>query len=205
MSTASGPAKRHLIPIAWVLALTMLIDVGLPPRVEAAPDPSLTFNGVSLPIKVGPFVQTHVKDYRPEHPGLGLGIEYAAPGFKATVYVFNAGLPSIPEGPRSAPVSAIFRQSMNDIEEAMRQGIYESSSVNRIYVTKPSSREEFMAADIDLVDDGQPARSFLYVTGHQNQFVKIRITTSTPASADPAPTAEGFARELGRSFWPESQ
>ena len=156
--------------------------------------------GSDFPAKVNAFDRGRVTNFERQHPGLGYAIAYHGPGREeATVYVYDLGLSLIPEGPLNDAVKQAFGQASNDVAASYST----VELVGRYSTGSTRAGVEFLCAEFLITKSGLSKRSFLYLTGHNSKFVKIRVTlgTSDPTVA----TARKFADEIASVLWPNRQ
>jgi len=133
------------------------------------------YRGIVLPAKIAGFQRGSVTDNEATSPGLGLTISYAAPGIKATVFVYDRGIREMPEGADNAVVHAQARQSFQDIGSA-----YSDVKVLEALAPGAASCAHFLRAKVSFIDarNGEPElmHSFLYFGSRKGNFVKVRLT-----------------------------
>jgi hypothetical protein len=132
--------------------------------------------------------------HRFDDPRLGSSVAYHSPsGLVATVYVYDKGLASIPDG-ASAVARAELAQASDDIAEAKRQGKWKSVDGGTPWEARLGSGPRSIAAGAASFRlghaDGE-ALSDLLVAGRRGQFVKVRCT-------DPAERKAACERDLAR-------
>mgnify|MGYP006088620155 CR=1 FL=1 len=150
---------------------------------------------VVFPDSIQAFQKSEMIDNEAEHPGLGCTVPYNAPGVKATIYVYDLNFEVIPDGPESECVLQHFRNEVAQLTQMVEHGLYASASVNQVYVTGgPERGREFLCADISIRQNGQELDSYLYLTGYDGKFVKVRVTS--PSSEQSEMQARKFADEV---------
>lgn len=160
------------------------------------------FYGINIPEMIHGSALGKPIDNEASSPGLGVTIPFSSPAFKATVFIYDLGLQSVPEGPMSELVLNHFYQLIKEIESAVEYGVYNYARLTGKYATGSQSRgREILCAEIEIGQGGNSLYSYLYLTGHKDKFVKVRITT--PAQQRGAVAARQFADELAMAFWPE--
>jgi hypothetical protein len=137
---------------------------GLPPA-PGFVDPE---TGLALPYEIGWWHLTGVTDNETSHPGLGYTVNYGAPGFKATIYVYDKGL-QVPDSVTSEIAKAEFRAAISDMT-TVHPG---ASPLHPHWV----SRDGLLRQDFDLAGD----RTVVALGVSHGRFVKVRVT----AESDP--------------------
>lgn len=186
------------------LALTTLLAIPSAAAQLRNDMPPTHYFGIPAPQQIGPFKQGRVQDYTQENPELGVGVEYSAPGHKATVYIYNGGLTSIPEGPETELIRSVVSQARRDISLMVERGIYRSAAHDSDFSFQHAKRTSFLCSKFSLVDDSGTGPSFLCATGFRNHIVKIRLTGSeqaTQAGIDETRVIELFLSRLADAFW----
>lgn len=163
-----------------------------------------TFYGVPSPKVILDFVRGAPTDNEAANPGLGVTIPYSHPHIQATVYIYSLGATSIPEGPLSEPVRQHFRQVMDEVELMAGLGGRGSARAVKKYATgSPDRGQEFLCAEFAVQQGERTFESYAYLTGHNNHFVKLRLTA--PSEARASSTARAFADAFAAVFWPHGQ
>ena len=159
------------------------------------------FYGVYLPRQVGEFTRDTAIDNEATNPGLGVTVPYSAPGLKATVYVYDLGIPTIPEGPTSDITLRLFSRSVEDVHALATHGVYESVHLQEKYGTgSPARGQEFLCAQFEIKQGGRRLDSYVFLTAHSSKFIKIRITV--PPDSENNRRARAFADDIAVSLWP---
>jgi hypothetical protein len=169
-------------------AATVLVGAA---RSDDLPGPKITFPDVKGLTRDKP--QTYPK------AELGYSVGYKAPGFTATVYVYNMGLAKIPDGIKSDEVKDELKRAAGDIDRAVQAGLYKSAKEvgkeETVTMGKGKGAPELLRRRFELeikdtVRNTESVRqSEVYVTGYKNHFVKVRITHEPDDKTAPDKTA----------------
>jgi hypothetical protein len=152
--------------------------------------------GVKLSMQYAEFTRGTVIDNERENPGLGSTVPYHwADHGESTIYIYNKGLREIPDGPMSHEVRQEFHRATEDVLD-MPGGQAELISQ---YGTGTPERAEFLCAESILTDLNGSRRTFLYVTGASNNFVKIRVALKANNAGDLI--ARKFADAVASELW----
>lgn len=156
--------------------------------------------GLRFPDRLGP--ATLMKGDRYPQAALGHGIEYRAPGFAGSVYVYDGGNQNIPDGTASDIVRAQFTQARNDIFTIQRQrNLPDPQLIGERPIRVGDI--EFLAASYRFTRNDIESISLVGLTGFRRHFVKLRV--SVPAASGAAGVAkvdefvDGVARLLAGS------
>jgi hypothetical protein len=165
-------------PYVWICFLITLLS--MPAVREAWAEAYLhPATGMVFQDRVAGMDRGVVTDFEREHPGLGVGIGYNAPGITATIYLYNLGMESVPDSLDSPVLTALFEQAVEDVLQAGRMGMYDSlrkTSETVIGFPAPQSGPRALCASFDVVQQGVERLSKLYLLAYRNHFLKIRFT-----------------------------
>ncbi|MGF3027969.1 hypothetical protein ACQVP2_34905 [Methylobacterium aquaticum] len=152
----------------------------------------------TFPSQIGPFKKGRVVSHEARHPGAGYGIAYHGNiADEATVYVYDNRLDSIPSDPMDEIVLGEFQATMRDIHQHYASQGVAPELVGQYGTGSPSRGLEFLCAEFLIPSTS--TRTFLYVTGAYNQFVKLRVSYRDRGEADP--TARNFADQVAEILW----
>jgi hypothetical protein len=159
--------------------------------------------GILLDAEYGGFSRSKIINNEALHPGYGCTVSYNGwPEGEATIYIYDKRRDDIPDGPTSPTVLTEFDQATH--EALLLQSAGRSLElVDRYGTGSPERGKEFLCAVFVLRDDLGTRRSYLYLTGSNGSFVKIRITLRTNDTADP--TARNFADAVATRLWGRSR
>ncbi len=179
-----------------LFALTAtLVLVGIARPAEDPPGPKIDFPDVKGLTRGK--IQTFPK------AELGYSVGYNAPGFNATVYVYNLGLKKIPDGPKSDEAKAQMKQATADLETVRQAGVYKSVKELGMEETIPLGKGKDAPTTLrrrfELELNSGVKLSEIYVTGYKDHFVKIRISHDPDDKAAPEKIAT-LLEELGKSL-----
>lgn len=137
-----------------------------------------------FPAEIAGFARGPRTDYESRAPGLGYPMAYTNGRWKADIYVYDAGVRTIPDGPSSPAVEAQLAQAVGDIRTAVERGFYRGSE-DLGPVRLPGAAGTRLACRAIAID--HPAlgltESLLCLTGLGGRFVKFRL--SGPAATRP--------------------
>src|SRR5262249_44885089 len=150
---------------------------GFAPEVKlgrANPDEE-SIAGIPCPIRLGTWTRGTLKATWPL--GLGVSFSYACPedGI-ATLYVYDLNRGMIPDGPDSEIVKSEFEEGKRQIESRFGS-VAELRTEDKVRIgTGPCTFEAKRAIFVVEGIGGPAIVSHLYLTGHRNQLVKVRIS-----------------------------
>jgi hypothetical protein len=115
----------------------------------------------------------------------GYSVQYQSDKAFFTVFVYNAGVEKIPDGPESDTVKAEMYESLLVLEAQKRgkQPRYKSLSpldeeVIDFGASKTAPQIRRKRYEVEIIGEGA-AVTELYLTGYKNHFIKIRATYPT--------------------------
>jgi hypothetical protein len=146
-------------------------------------DPApLTIGSIFFPTEIAGFSRGDVIDNRIHNKGLGHSIPYNRPDVKATIYLYNNNMGSIPDGPTSDVVHQQFKQAISDVFRSAPQIGYDDVQLaESYYVGDPETAHSFAIGEFEIQQGGQELISHLCLTGHEGKFIKVRITAAAEA------------------------
>ncbi len=157
--------------------------------------------GFTLPSELAGFQRGTIIDNEPRSKGLGISVPYTAPGVQATVYIYDRGIQSLPDGFEAPAVQEQAQQAVRDI-------FITYTEVHELKKLAPGvgSCSKFLRAEFSYINPrSNPAEllhSYLYVGGRKGNFVKIRITHPAKFASAIGEVAElRFAQELCKSTY----
>jgi hypothetical protein len=143
--------------------------------------------GISFPDEIAGFERIGVKDFEALRPGFGFSYVYrTADGVTASVYVYTAGLPRVPDD-LAHPVFAFVReQTVREVLQ-VAQSRGESARATWEETIKVSSQR----GEVPVLSDGfiisapaGPRNSFVWLWPARGHFIKIRMTSEAAGERD---------------------
>lgn len=137
-----------------------------------------------------------------EDPRLGLGVTYQEGGTSLTLFIYNAGQKEIPPGVDGSLVRAQFEQSKSDIQEAVRQKIFDKAVLEREGIAQLGSQDPKVPAReavFDVKMGNEELKSYLYMTSVNNFLFKVRYTVPQSWRAAQRTRSGGDLTGSGRS------
>jgi hypothetical protein len=137
-------------------------------------------NPLRLPFVISDLRRGEAINNETEEPGFGLTIPYSNANAKATIYLYDAGLDEIPSNPESKAVHGEFRNAMSNLKILEGMGAYDNLQQRdgAYYSGSPERGFEFICGDLEYENRGTNIYSMMCVTGHEDHFVKVRISSS---------------------------
>jgi hypothetical protein len=92
--------------IAMLVALLLVVPVAQAqvPAPMQVPNEPVTYFGLTFPVEIGGARRLGVRDHEAGSAGLGYSAGYRHGAMTSTVYIYDDGLPSIPDDLKSAVV-----------------------------------------------------------------------------------------------------
>jgi len=165
----------------WWLGITLASA----PLAAVAQAVSLLPSPLELPRRIGPLEH----DDKPHHfpdKRLGSAYQYNGSGQSLTVYVYDAGVKDIPDGPDSVPTCEQFEEAKSGVMQANYAGAMLKSE-QMVRLSAPDELPLAREAVFEFKIEGRPAYSYVWITGGANLFMKMRFTADA-ALRDELPT-----------------
>ncbi len=157
--------------------------------------------GIRFPDRLGGLALMKGERY-PQAP-LGHGVEYRARAsgsgaiYAGSIYVYNGGNPSVPDGIASNLVRAEFARARGDIAAiAKTNNLPEPVLLGER--TIQSGGIEFLTATYRMVRNDNPVITFVGLTGARRHFIKLRVSVPAANGAAAAGEIDAFVTEVGR-------
>jgi hypothetical protein len=156
-----------------------------------------------LPETLGGLPRVSAFNYETRSPGLGVSFKYraAVPAIFADIYVFNGGLPRIPEGIDDPAVAGMFDSAIGDIRAMGEAGRYRDveliGSDSIPLGDAPGARRALRARFSYTLSEGK-VYSHVYGLAVRNHFVKMRFTYRQDQAGEAVPVLGAVLQELGR-------
>ena len=154
---------------------------------QAKPDPTPTPEKVKLErvVKFDGNVKfpdvdgwTRGEKYQYPSPELGYSVTYESKAGRVTVYVYNAGLETIPND-LTGPVNDQMLNARREIKVIVDQGRYDSATegkIETVTIGGPSGKIKSLHTEFTIKANGNEFESETYIFPYNNYFIKYRIT-----------------------------
>jgi hypothetical protein len=187
---------KHLCKGTFAIALSVLAVFA-----ALAQEP-LRVHGLAIPAEVGGFTRGPVRDYEAQQPGLGQSVRFTArPGWIIDVFIYDAQLKVIPDDIDSSVQLGQFAQAKGDIVEAGRRGFYVNVQERAAFTVGGGARRFACAMFNYQRGDKREIDSFVCLSGWNNRFVKLRMSSpaGSMAQGDATKFAEAWISLLSQS------
>jgi hypothetical protein len=177
--------------------------VALAPHAGVAADKgTLKRFGLVFPARIGGTDRGVHTDFEKKQAGLGHSVEYDAPHWTVTVYIYDKKQKAIPEEVESGAISKEFEAAKGDIFRAEEKGYYSDVALNGEFLLADlSGQNRFQCASFGFVHKKRgDVDSFLCVTSWLGKFVKMRATADRSDGTESA-----FRQYMGawiEHLWP---
>lgn len=152
--------------------------------------------GIEFPDKIAGLENVKVTDYEDRYPGLGIGVSYRHSGIKADIYLYKGRFPQIPQGINSPLITHHFEQVVGDIYNYEKKGAYQS--VKKLSEGKISlGHQSALSASFSYFEKDIERLSYIYLTGYDNHFLKIRFTYYQSVKTDGKASLSDFLKTIG--------
>jgi hypothetical protein len=180
------------------LAMTMAVSGG---AAWAAGEPlKLGPTRLELPPRIGPLVTDGVAHGFGD-PRLGVGYQYNGAGLALTIYVYDGGIPDIPDGGDTIASCQQFEQAKSEIQGAGYANV-SLKSQQLVRLLPPEAAPVAREAVLELVRDGHAVISYLWVTGFDGNFIKLRFSLDAALRDEMAEARRAVLDALGGAMKP---
>lgn len=155
---------RILVLMVMSLATPLLAQET---TLQLAPSP------VELPTRIGPLV-ANPTPHKYDKPEMGASWQYSGSGASLTVYVYDAGIADLPDGADTVPACIEFEVAKQGAMQAYKDS--KLVSENMVRLLPPEGAPLMREAALEMIREGHPVVSFVWVTTVARQFIKLRFT-----------------------------
>jgi hypothetical protein len=156
--------------------------------------------GLLFPDRFAAMEKAGIRDFERENPGFGTSVSYNAPGITVTIYLYTAGLKSVPSNLASPVMRRHFAEVVGEVIGAGKRGGYYSNvkkiSEEEVSLGAPHAEPRALLATFSYVQSGRERLSKLYLMGYKNHFLKVRFTYDKSVRSGAEETHKQFLREL---------
>ena len=182
----------------FLLCLLMSFSFAHPLFAETYRHPE---TGICLPDRLAGLLKLSFNNYEEKRAGLGVSVGYGAPDVTATIYLYNMGMKSIPEGIDASDFRTHFDQVVAEVIGAGQNGPYRDVkilSVEKALLDPGKDGPSALSATFTYVvlHSGKEVLSKLYLMGYKNHFLKIRFTGHMERRIEGEKALERFLQEL---------
>jgi hypothetical protein len=187
---------------AVVLAAAALL---LSAAAAFAQEPTKVIYGLSIPERVGGLVYRQTVDFESKSPGLGYALRFSGrPGWVVDVYIYDAGLKTIPADVESSVVKDQLAQAKGDVFELGKRGTYADVAEQGDFTIPDGGKTRFICASFSYLRGERVdinVESYLCLSTWNNRFFKVRMTApkGTMSQSDATDFVKAWFAVLGRS------
>ena len=146
-----------------------------------------------FPDPLGEFVLKERKQF--PQKGEGAAIVYEGKDVRGAVYVYNAGLASVPTGVGDPAIHRHFQETAAALQQAAKQSPGKVKPVKGSTISAfPGCGPQFMWRADEVSMGANALVSRTYLTGFRNNFVKLRVTHARTDAA----AADDFVQRIRR-------
>jgi hypothetical protein len=187
--------SAYVRPIASMAFACLIANAVISGVRAQAPDQQVTYYGLTFPMEIGGGRRSDVHDYETTHPGLGYSVGYGHRGAVSTVYIYDGGLPRIPDDLNAPVVTRQLEQARSDIRRARPAGTVEDKGH---FAITDGQRRPRLICDGVVMKNGirgdnpgaPPIDSFVCLGVVNGKFFKVR--TSMPQRPDSEAEVRSF-------------
>jgi hypothetical protein len=145
------------------------------------PDGPVTYLGLTFPSEIGGVQRFNVRAYEPDNPGLGYSAAYRQGEATSTVYIYDNGVPSIPDKLDSTVFRDQFKKVKADVGRAV-QGTSVKETVT-FTILDALRRARLICSAYVLTRESRAYDSFVCLGVFNGKFFKVRTTMPQRADA----------------------
>ena len=136
--------------------------------------------GYNLPWEILGFIRGYVTDYESQRPGLGYSVSYHWRHEEATLYVYDNGNSFIPDDPTDDVVVGQLRKNIDEVYEyARRTEMLECTLLSCDVKSIDGKKALWLCAEFSQkISEDDTKRSYIFLRGHRNRYIKVRMTVS---------------------------
>jgi hypothetical protein len=154
---------------------------------------------IVLPKRIGPMTLSGAP-HKYDDPRLGISYQYSGDGLSLTVYVYDAGVAELSDGPDTMPVCREYEIAKQGVEQAYQKVQLKSELIVRL--NSPDELPLIREAHYEYEREGRPTLSFIWITTAAKYFVKLRLSMD-PRLRDELPDARrGLLSIVGDAIKP---
>ena len=162
-----------------------------------------------MPLTLGLSKRGEIKDFEATNPGLGQAVQYALPGWRNTLFVYDLKRTDIPEAADAAVIAPQLAQAAADILTLKQRGDYADVEEGLAFTVPSGANARFHCKSYVLKSPTplggvksatSEFDSYLCVTTWRQKFVKARLTTARRPAA--AREAAAFIAALDQALKP---
>jgi len=173
-------SMSRLLTFAFFIFLTggTSIAIEQPP---SAP-PSLTWQHVGS------------KSYESQFPGLGTSQRYESPAGYIDVYVYSLGRNDWKPGVSDSQFAGHFESTVTEVRTLAQRGLYTNLQMDAIRDLVVAGNT-FRTIHFYFSANGKPMNSATYLTVHNGQLLKYRVSIYAASGLDVTAVAQSFIKE----------
>lgn len=137
------------------------------------PTVRLTPTPVEIPTRIGP-LQLSGEPHKYDQPGMGVSWQYGMPGASLTVYVYDAEQKDLADGADTIPACIEFEVAKQGVAQSYQQ--VKLVSQHMVKLVPPEEVPLMREAVYEMMREGHPVVSYVWVTTVAGQFLKLRFT-----------------------------
>lgn len=155
---------------------------------------------LEIPRQFGPLTYRGTPDTFGD-AALGTGYRFQAPGMALTFYAYDSGMSDIPDGADNVPVCQEFEHAKSDITQAgYGHTVHKGDQLVRL--NPPDEHPLAREAAFEFEIESHPALSFVWFTGIEKTFIKVRFTADAQLRNEVPELRRAVLEALGDAIGP---
>jgi hypothetical protein len=159
----------------------------------------LSPTSIELPTRIGPLV-ANPAPHKYDPPAMGVSWQYSAPGASLTVYVYDAGVADLQDGADTVPVCIEFESAKQGALQAYKEA--KLISQNMVRLLPPEETPLMREASLELVREGHPMLSYVWITTASKQFIKLRFSMDKRRADEAQDARRAILAAVGNALKP---
>jgi hypothetical protein len=181
---------KALIPWFMFLAASASAEQA---NIRLAPTP------LEMPRTIGP-LRGDPDPHKYDDPALGVSYQYNARGASLTVYVYDAGLKDLADGPETIPVCHEFESAKQGVRAAYQDAALVSQYSVRLQSAEPASLVREAVFEFQFRE--RPTISHVWITAVAGNFIKLRFTADAQLRDELPEARRAILSALGAAIVP---
>jgi hypothetical protein len=163
-------------------------------HVTLAPTP------LQLPARIGPMTMD-TAPHQYDDPRLGVSYQYRGPGVSLTVYVYDAGVENLADGPDTIPACYEFESAKHGLSNVSYEDV-RLVSEQMVRLLPPDDTLFMREAMFELLRGERRVISYVWVTGVAKHFLKLRFSSDESLRPEMPEARRAILAAVGEAIKP---
>jgi hypothetical protein len=154
---------------------------------------------LALPPRIGPLIGNPTP-HRYDDPRLGVSYAYNGAGATLTIYIYNAGVEDLADGPDTVPTCVEFETAKEGVMQAYQKPKLLSEHMVRLL--PPADAPLMREAVYEFEREGHPMISYVWITGVGGNFLKLRFSAAAEMREEMPEARRAVLNAMGEALKP---